>query len=867
MSIQPMIPFLAQFTVFTYVYEMLVSLSEFSLLIINDGFANTKLSIQLGDDRDGKSNRYSSIGYSTLLFPEQTVVTSLKEMGKKDILGELQNSFRNQKFDAATVGSEVNAFLSEHKFHQFKDRLQIEEEGGKAIYEDFKFQGKRNQDTPLNDFLNSLEDQEKEYESKVFHKNIVPKIEGRQKKLVEDLHNKIQSKIDTEIDRSSRGINFAHAFSSVLVREDCDAITGQIIDEVSDLKSIEKSVLEFYRNQSDLPQLIEENKDLHKLYRNKERQFKKLSNDIQNLEEKVSVAQDSAVDASTLQTELNSKKQEWSKLEGELSTMRGEYENGKGKIESLKRELEHPEYRTRLREDDLANHQTKIQEHISILKNHEEKRNQHLDYLTELNKKKDKIFKKLLIWRPLMIFGIPILGFGLLEIFESEIMTSIAQMAESSRLEIYVELFLIALIAYGIWAFLHYRKNIGKELKQANIDLNALNKEKLDLYNEHVKLKGEIYRKRYDHIANASAYQGIHDLIELTEDNKKKLGNYKNEIYGIVGNAEEKIDGLHFDNNLFQSSVPEKEQIKHLKEDLSLQRFLSDKDGRTLNAYYTDYSQSGSTKKIEGDLDEYLTDMYRSLGNRTVMDYIYGRDQKIKENLNSSTRFKLLKEASEVYINLKDYGVGDQTEESAHFYTSNLEHPDADKSQQQLIASGLPTHSKYSTGDKNSVSLFRALKGFPAFQITLMDECRTIMDDLVKNNPDWKRSDFFIDPQYANESLFPSSLILGNASDEIRIAFAQGRALGIIEDGTKPFCFENVDLGNSIDECIKFLRSLKGEPIKDRLMKLIEQKLNGIKTSDQGKAVMHSVNDFLTAHPELDAVDKKILDTLMRSLV
>ncbi len=849
--------------------DMLISLSEFSLLLVNEGFATTNLGIQLGDDIDGKRNRYSSIGYSTLLYPEESFIEGLKDVGKTEILGELQNNFKNQKFTANTIGAETNAFLSEQKFDQYLNRIQQEEDGGKDIYDVFQFSGKRDQDVPLQNFLSDLEKQSESYQAQTFNKLVIPKIENRQKALTQKLSDDIRNKVNKEIDTPNRGINFAHAFTSSLLREDCEAISGQVIDDVTDLRDIENEVLQFYRNRTDLPQLMANNRDQQKLYQNKERLLRKTTNELQRLEEKINNAQDgSQSDLSAMNTEFQSKQTEKDKLEKELEKLKQDYESGKLKEENLKRELESPEYRKTLREADLAKQHDAIDEHLKVLQSHENTRNQHLEYIEELKKKKDKFFKRHMIFLPLLYFGIPSLIFTFLEFFyRQEIAEFFASddMKNFNRIELYVELFLLGLVVYGIWAFIKYRKKIKKEWDAAQVELNDLNQKKVKLYNEHTALHSNTYKLRFDHMLHASAFEGIEELIKLTDHNKQKLGNFKKAIYDSYGESKADLDGLHFENNLFQNSIIKKDDVGRLKLQRNLQKFLTDKGGRSLKDYFYAFEQSGNMNKMEGDVEEHLSELYTNLQDRSVMDFLY-RDEQLVKEVAPNTRIKLLKDASEVYINLKDYGTGDQTEESSNLYCDNFEDPDSQKTQELVKSAGLNAQTRFSTGDKNSVSLFRALKGFPAFQITLMDECRTIMKNYTETKEDWTETDFYVKPALVQENIFPSTLTLGTATDDIRIAFAQGRALGIVEDGDC-YCFKGVDLGKTVPESIKYLRSLKGESIKDELLETVENRLNEIQSPETRQKTFNEIKDYVLARPKLDDVDRKILDNLMRSLV
>ena len=99
-----------------------------------------------------------------------------------------------------------------------------------------------------------------------------------------------------------------------------------------------------------------------------------------------------------------------------------------------------------------------------------------------------------MLFLPVLYFGIPLLLIGGLEIFEGDTMRAIDELAESSRFMLYLQIGLIGLIIYGIWAFFKYRNTIGKEMKAAIEQFNELNNVKLQQYNNYVQLKGEEYQ-------------------------------------------------------------------------------------------------------------------------------------------------------------------------------------------------------------------------------------------------------------------------------------------------------------------------------------------------------------------------------------
>lgn len=852
--------------------EMLISLSEFSLMLINEGFATNNLNVQMGDDTEGKSARYSSLGYSSLIYPEEKFIEGLHGIGKKEILHELQQSFRNDKFAANSLSAEVKSFMSTQGFNQYQERIQLEADGGKPIFENFQFTGERSENVDIKSFIANLDKQGEQYEAKVFNKTVVQKIEERQKELTAKLTTDISQKIEGEIGKGNKNLNFAHGFASMLLREDCDAITGEILDDVKDLRSLEYDILDFYRSRTNLPQLMQESDEQYKLIRNKERQLSKLKIEAQRLGEKIKTEQEgdkeTSIDQASLEVELESKESEGLKLEGEIAELTKQYQGSKGKIETLKRELESPKYRKDLRESDLAEQQESLDAHLQEIVNTEQERREVLAHYEKLKAEKDKMLKRLLIFLPLLIFGLPALIFTGLEFFEPKAMDAFFALWEQPAWKTYLFLFLTAFIIYGIWAFLRYRKKIGQRMKEAEQNLNDVNQRKVTQLNEHITRRGKTYKLRFDHLLNSSAYDGVGVLIKQTDQYKEQLGGFKKTLLSEYEEARKISDGLEFENNLFQSSILTKKDVDRLRDPQDLGKFLREKEGRSLPNYYKEYLANGTLDKMDKDIEEYLSDLYRPLVRKSVGDFIY-RDQAIINEINPGTRFKLLTDASEVYINLKDYGTGDHTEETANLYINNIEDPDSDESYKLITNAGLNAKSKQSTGDKNTISVFRARKGFPAFQMTIMDECRAILDSVTgpAGEQGFSKSDFYTKQEYSLNDIFPSTLTLGNTNDEVRMAFAKGRALGIVEDGSRCFCFDGEDLGISVEASIKFLKSLKGEATKEKLIRVVESTLADMDTPQEQKLVIQKVKDFMRTHPTLDPVERKILENLMRSFM
>jgi len=228
--------------------DMLVSLTEFSLMLMNEQFATQHLNVHLEDETDNKTNRYSSIGYSTLIFPEEKMVDGLINLGKNEVLNEIQTNFRNTKFDINEIGGEVKHYYSDKQLSQLIDRMALEEDKGQPIFKAFNYQGDRNENVDLNLFYNNVEAASTEYEKEQFGTKIIKTLTNRKENLSQQLVSEVNDRSEAYINTHNKGINYAHAFTSVLLREDCSSLSGQLLEGEEDLRTVENEVLGFYKS-------------------------------------------------------------------------------------------------------------------------------------------------------------------------------------------------------------------------------------------------------------------------------------------------------------------------------------------------------------------------------------------------------------------------------------------------------------------------------------------------------------------------------------------------------------------------------------------------------------------------------------------
>jgi len=226
-------------------------------------------------------------------------------------------------------------------------------------------------------------------------------------------------------------------------------------------------------------------------------------------------------------------------------------------------------------------------------------------------------------------------------------------------------------------------------------------------------------------------------------------------------------------------------------------------------------------------VDQFFRTQYRHLSNKNLYDFLF-RDEYILNKTNTNTRMKLMAEASQVYLNLKDFGTGDPTEEKCDLYISDVGEKDGLELTNILLEQGFKAESKEENNDKNKLSIFRAKRGFPAFKITLVDECRTTLQQFSNTGTPPSPDDFYVYADAVENDLYPNNILLGNKNDIVRVNYLKGVVLGLITSKNKVVYLMDQKIGEDQKGAIDYLKSLKGEDEKNRLIDEVQNRLDEI---------------------------------------
>jgi|GEM_PF-1917482 len=855
--------------------DMMVSLVEFALMLINEQFATQHLNVHLENDTDGKTNRYSSMGFSTMILPETKMLNALYNSGKKEILQAIQTDLKNNQFDVNTVNGIVKHYFTTKNLEQLADRVALDADNGKPIFSPFSYAGKKDETIELTFFFNDLNKASKNYENNIYGKTVLNQLSYRKQKLTQQLVDEINAQTEEFINTPNKGINFAHAFTSLLLNKDCDSLTGQLLEDDKNINQIEDTVLAFYKSKLKYTE-IEDNdsRTLSNNIVNKEKRLNQLINEVTELKNKLTTENEkieqnektTTVDLSTLKTEIQSKQNTIAQLKNEVKAEKSTYENDQKSIEDLKRKLESNDFRKKIRQQDLEQIYDQKEDLKNQLNINDNRKTIIQNKIETYKTKRDKLLKRLLIIFPLLVFGIPAVIISFLHIKYPNAIYQLFSESETSAFEVYGALYGILIVIYAVWAFLKYRKQIGKPMKILDTEMNRINREKVNLITQYLNTESNSHLLKFEHLRYANAYDSLLIIKKAIENTNEKLTGFKNEILNAYKNANESFENISLNNNLFKNNIIKKDDINNYKEVVTASDFFIDKEGRSIVNYYKNYLSSNNITTLENDLNTFFVTQYRHLANKSLYDFLF-RDEYIKAKGNIETRMSLINEASQVYINLKDFGTGDQTEEKCDLYLYEAEGKDAQQLTNALAEQGFRAESKIENTDKNSINIFRAKCGFPAFKITLIETCKNILEQYCLDNENDQLSNFYVYEKAIENDLYPTKIVLGNKNDLVRINYLKGVVLGFISSKKKEIFLENFKIGNDQKDAINYLKSLRGETAKQRLFELVHQKISLVEQSNNESELSNAVSQLLNSNVKLDEVDQAILDDWLKRLI
>jgi len=149
----------------------------------------------------------------------------------------------------------------------------------------------------------------------------------------------------------------------------------------------------------------------------------------------------------------------------------------------------------------------------------------------------------------------------------------------------------------------------------------------------------------------------------------------------------------------------------------------------------------------------------------------------------------------------------------------------------------------------------------------LVDECRTRLQQLCNSGKPTSTEDFYVYMDAVENDLYPNNILLGNKNDIVRVNYLKGVVLGLITSKNKAVYLMDGKIGEDQKGAIDYLKSLKGEDDKNRLIDEVQKHLDEIHQKNKQNGLSNAIQQLVNSNVELDNVDQEILDDWIRTLI
>jgi len=115
--------------------------------------------------------------------------------------------------------------------------------------------------------------------------------------------------------------------------------------------------------------------------------------------------------------------------------------------------------------------------------------------------------------------------------------------------------------------------------------------------------------------------------------------------------------------------------------------------------------------------------------------------------------------------------------------------------------------------------------------------------------------------------LYPNNILLGNKNDIVRVNYLKGVVLGLLTSKNKEVYLMDQKIGEDQKAAIDYLKSLKGEHDKNRLIDEVQKRLDEIHKNNKQNGLSNAIQQLVNSNVALDNVDQEILDDWVRTLI
>ena len=171
--------------------------------------SDSSYAIALVNKVEGKTTRYSSIGYSKIIYPARDINKLVKHFYISANIKKRENS-SDYDLDNQLIIGEVKEFISNSNISHIKEEMEKDIDGN-SIWKDFKFNGKILDNINVVEFCKQINDQYLNFEKTELQKK-KREVDNKGKYLFNKYLNDIDSKANNILDSEKLGLNYCISF-------------------------------------------------------------------------------------------------------------------------------------------------------------------------------------------------------------------------------------------------------------------------------------------------------------------------------------------------------------------------------------------------------------------------------------------------------------------------------------------------------------------------------------------------------------------------------------------------------------------------------------------------------------------------------
>lgn len=854
--------------------ELTVMISEFLITLLNGSIAKSMaLEPLLIRKVNNKTTRYCSFGLNKLCFPVEIVMNGISDYIFFHVLNH-SGKLNMMQYSKYAISQEIKKYLYDNKYDQLDNELNIDVSGNK-IWENFRYSVPINKNTRIESFLMKIEQEVHDFKkSKMIQMNI--KLSAKLEDIFKYKQANLVENINGYIDDNSKEIYYCKAFMDILLEQESSLITGDSTEETLSLNQIEYKIKDFFsddikKKKKDLENLeneikinvielnnkvkIDEENIVDEEFNNESSGDPSIEtepdNDNKSISENLEEADDlvetedliEGGDSEEIESETN---EETETLSEKIKGLKNKYQKLKKEVESFYQNICESVFREKILNDNINELNSGKTNIISEYEANEEELKGQINLLEDLYRQRKNFIQQKFVIIPIIVFFIySLLIYGINLLFSISFFNIIKNA---------IPILLFGLIIYGLIYFIILKNGILNLIVNTESKIRSLENLKVNLFLRFQDIENNILKTRY----NFNLYG---NLLDKFKQHKINIMNMREQLTGFINNLNKGLSekennwkNLTFPSTIFvQSIITKKEILEIVEKNPRLPIFIKEFFSKNLlSGYFNSFKNSNNLNKFYDDISIATESIFKEIREKSVEDILkegsednYSKiDDKLSNYFNSAKANILLdvEEGLDKSHTLPYLGILNPEDS----FAKNRLHKIYDEN---ILA--------YSIDSKYEIVFAKLKIGFPAFHIKSVKYGKHNLE-ITKN-----KDSFYLNPEeWEVEDLIPSLYTIGDEQDESRKIACISRALKFITSKGKEFHFKKDDvdivIGKSYKNVVDFLRSFKGNSIRNKLFDLIELEKEKETTFDR-------LTEYSKKN-KLDDIDKKILEEILDEL-